>query len=95
MPRANFGQMADCMRAINTHTRTYAVEHDMPNDWFMEQPTELHPVALSAARKLQILAPYVEEFFSDLNQVIRNFGLPTGHPRGSTGTDRALLLQYL
>jgi len=93
MPRANFGQMADCMRAINTHTRTYAVEHDMPNDWFMEQPTELHPVALSAARKLQILAPYVEEFFSDLNQIVRNFGLPDGSHRSYYGIGRDFTMQ--
>jgi hypothetical protein len=78
MPRENFGQMADAMRAINTHVHTYAVENHLPRDWFMEQSTRLHPVSLSAARKLQILAPYVEAFFSDLNEVIRNHGLPDG-----------------
>ena len=94
MPRANFGQMADCMRAINLHVRDYANEHGVPRDWFMEQPTELHPVALSAARKLQILAPYVEEFFSDLNQIVRNFGLPDGSHRSYYNIGRDFTMQY-
>ena len=94
MPRENFGQMADCMRAINTHFTTAAAEYAMPRDWFMEQPTELHPVALSAARKLQILAPYVEEFFSDLNQIVRNFGLPDGSHRSYYGIGKDFTMQY-
>jgi len=94
MPRENFGQMADCMRAINLHVRDYANEHAVPRDWFMEQPTELHPVALSAARKLQILAPYVEEFFNDLNQVLRNHGLPDGRHRSYYNIGRDMTMQY-
>lgn len=94
MPRTNFSGMAKAMLNINAEVVQYAECHNTPLDFFMEQPTELHPVSLSAARKLRILAPYVEEFLGDLGIVMRNFGLPDGNTRRYYNVGRELTMSF-
>jgi len=69
MPRTNFINTGRAMDVINDEVQEYASTHSMPSQWFMSQPTALHPVNLSAARKLLILAPRINDFLNDICQV--------------------------
>ena len=56
----------------NAAIAQFALDHRIPEDYFVKQPLDVHPVVMSANRKITILALPTYEFFEELRNAVRN-----------------------
>ncbi len=66
MPRANFANVGTALAEVNASMADFAQKHNIPPEHFHVIPTEVHPVAKSAVRKLLILSTQTVEFLDDI-----------------------------
>jgi len=78
MPRANFANVGAALAEVNASIADFAQKHNIPPEHFQVIPTEVHPVAKSAVRKLLILSRQTVEFLDDIRQVMSSHNAPDG-----------------
>ncbi len=79
MPRTNFALMGENLSRVTEDIRQFTQTHNIPPEYFQSIPTEIHPVAKSAVRKLLILREQTVAFMQDICQVMRTHSAPDGN----------------
>ena len=66
MPRQDLNVARERLEEFNRNILAFADANNMPKEYFSLHPLELHPVVVSASRKLTILARSMSMFLEDL-----------------------------
>lgn len=72
MPRNNSSVSRERLEQHNAAIAQFAFDHRIPEDYFVKQPLDIHPVVMSANRKITILALPTHEFFEEFRNSVRN-----------------------
>ena len=71
MPRANFTNFRSAMEQHNALIADFCLTNDVPEEHFIKQDLTVHPVVVSASRKVIILQ---REMFKFLDELVCAFG---------------------